>query len=43
MVCAFLTNAWMLSVQRFYKSPNSGLNKARTQILNKKRMIAQVI
>lgn len=27
--------------KRFYKSPNSGLNKARTQILNKKRMIAQ--
>ncbi|KAI5655197.1 hypothetical protein M9H77_32384 [Catharanthus roseus] len=27
--------------KRFYRSPNSGLNKARTQILNKKRMIAQ--
>ncbi|KAK9135387.1 hypothetical protein Syun_014717 [Stephania yunnanensis] len=29
------------SCQRFYKSPNSALNKARTQILNKKRTMSQ--
>lgn len=31
------------SEKRLYKSPNSGLNKARTQLLNKQRMISQVI
>ncbi|KAL3505060.1 hypothetical protein ACH5RR_034901 [Cinchona calisaya] len=29
------------SEKRLYKSPNSGLNKARTRLLNKQRMISQ--
>lgn len=29
------------SEKRLYRSPNSGLNKARTQLLNKQRMISQ--
>ncbi|KAF3772112.1 Aspartic proteinase nepenthesin-1 [Nymphaea thermarum] len=34
--------SWMQSIQRMYLSPNSVLNKARTQELNKQRSNARV-
>ncbi|KAG8390960.1 hypothetical protein BUALT_Bualt01G0137800 [Buddleja alternifolia] len=39
----FLSGAERMSVgeKRMYKSPNSALNKARTQLLNKQRMLSQ--
>ena len=42
-VVLWLTVVYFVLPQRLYRSPNSGLNKARTQLLNKQRMISQVI
>ncbi|XP_048130696.1 uncharacterized protein LOC115739590 isoform X3 [Rhodamnia argentea] len=38
----FLGGGFVKHMQRLYKSPNSVINKARTQFLNKQRMLSEV-
>lgn len=39
----YSTNGFLFFLQRMYRSPNSVLNKARTQLLNKQRMLSEVV